>query len=759
MVEDIILSRINEFQDFYDLLIKKSPKGYQPWFFPCSKKGKDPCPEAILKIDSSSKGSWHHASARLTKEQCIQHLKEGYNLGISARKEDPLIIGDIDEEKYLKQIPENVLTVTSRKRGGAHFFGWDKDGSAKLNIPTDEGELRSDNQYVLACGSYVPFDLENEKDKKAFEELSSKAREDPLMGHYTLRNKVPPRELCFEDLPRLYKDKIKLDVLADAKIKQRNEAKSYETQGKYTGLFNLKMSDVIGAIPSNKRVGHPLHESDTDANWSLSKDGNIGHCWRHMVSLNPVQYLCVRGGYSKCVDAGTPHKGRGLSKIQGDKKAYLVAYNEAVKMKLIKPSSSASAVFTKKEQAKIFDEKQPIFFDKSMMFWLWNTEKCFWEISDDIDVLNLVEEQTGRDIISPKNRVEILNSLKQEGRKNIPKDFKPNWIQFKDKIYDIETGESFEASPEYFATNPIDWEVSHDPSTPNMDRIFKEWVGGDYVETLYQIIAYSMLSDYPIHRLFCLIGSGLNGKSCFLKLLKKFIGHENTASTELDRLMSSRFEVTRLHKKLLCLMGETNFTEMKQTAMIKSLTGQDEIPFEYKNRTPFSGENYAKLIIATNNLPSTTDKTEGWYRRWMIIDFPNKFNEKKDILLDIPLEEYNNLATRCLLCLKNLLQAREFAKEGTIEERMKRYEDRSDPIGKFIAEFTTEDYNSYIFKFDFEKRLNQWCEENRFRKIAESTIGRKMKQKGIEVGRREADWLKEGVGNRLRCWEGVKWKE
>ncbi len=435
-----------------------------------------------------------------------------------------------------------------------------------------------------------------------------------------------------------------------------------------------------------------------------------------------------------------------------------LSYKKAIELITKEKTPDASSIFTKKEQANVFHERQPIFYDRSLMFWMWDDEKKFWEISDDIDVLNFIEEKTSRDIINSKNRTEILNSLKQIGRKNIPQKFEPNWIQFKDKVYDIETGRSFEATPFFFSANPIDFEISGKTETPVMDKIFEEWVGKKYVQSLYEIIAYSALSDYPIHRLFCLIGSGLNGKSCFLRLLKKFIGINNTATTELDRLMGSRFEVTRLHKKLVCLMGETNFTEMRQTALIKSLTGQDEIAFEYKNKNLFSDTNYAKLIIATNNLPSTTDKTDGWYRRWMIIDFPNKFTEKKEILDDIPEEEYNNLATKCLEILKDLLEKREFTNEGTIKERMEKYEDRSDPIGKFIREYTEEDFNGFIFKFDFEKKLNQWCDENRFRKVSETTIGRKMKNMGMEVSKRQADWLNEASDKRLRAWDGLKWK-
>jgi len=72
-------------------------------------------------------------------------------------------------------------------------------------------------------------------------------------------------------------------------------------------------------------------------------------------------------------------------------------------------------------------------------------------------------------------------------------------------------------------------------------------------------------------------------------------------------------------------------------------------------------KNYAKILIATNNLPTTTDKTIGFYRRWLIIDFPNQFSEKKDILADIPNEEYNSLALKCVGILKDLLMKRAFS--------------------------------------------------------------------------------------------------
>lgn len=421
----------------------------------------------------------------------------------------------------------------------------------------------------------------------------------------------------------------------------------------------------------------------------------------------------------------------------------------------------AVKVFLPENQAETFNKIQPLFYDKNCNWWLWNFDEYKWEIVDEVDILNMIADNTGRDVISPKERTIILNSLKQSGRKRIPKPIKKTWIQFKNIIYDIVTGEKMDAEPYYFVTNPIPYELEEGNfDTPIMDKIFGEWVGGENIGLLYEIIAYCLIPDYPIHRLFCLIGEGLNGKSCFLRLLKKFIGEENVTATELDTLLSSRFEVTRLYKKLVCIMGETNFSEISKTSILKKLTGQDTIGFEYKNKTPFEDINYAKIIIATNNLPTTTDKTLGFYRRWMIIDFPNRFSEQEDILSMIPEREYRILAFKCVWILKDLLENRKFTNEGTIEERKEKYEAKSNFLEKFIKEFTIENIDSFITKAEFYRKFNDWCKENRHRQVSDTSLGSEMKKLGIETGRK---WLeyRDDKGNHIqaRCWLGLKWRE
>jgi len=350
------------------------------------------------------------------------------------------------------------------------------------------------------------------------------------------------------------------------------------------------------------------------------------------------------------------------------------------------------------ENVKLFYEIQPFFYDKSGLFWFWQKEKYRWEMVDDIDVMVAIDKNLnlmGQSVVSgTKNN--YLEAFRRVGRENIPEEAPKSWIQFKDQVIDLKNNKKFVATPKYFFTNPIPWGIGNSVNTPMIDKLFKEWVGDDYVQTLYEILSYCCLSDYPIHLIICLVGAGRNGKSKFQTLISKFIGEDNVCSTELDTLLNSRFESFKLYKKLVCLLGETNFGTLSKTSLLKKLVGQDLIGFEYKHKKPFDSYNYATIIINSNSLPTSEDTSEGFYRRWLIIDFPNEFPEGKDILETIPEEEYHNLARKIALTLPKLLERGNFTNQGTIEERKQRYMLSSNPIELFITKCCDEKQEAYI---------------------------------------------------------------
>ncbi len=438
----------------------------------------------------------------------------------------------------------------------------------------------------------------------------------------------------------------------------------------------------------------------------------------------------------------------------------IVETTEKEKIKLIQKYSD------KNELAEEFIKKFPLYYDNVRIFWSWNKKRYCWERTDDINILNLIKKSTDANTIKQYERTEIINALMQSARENEPKEPKKTWLQFKDKIVDIQTGKIRKATSKFFINNPIPYSIGKTSRTPMMNKIFKEWVGEDYVQTLFEFIAYLLLPDYPLHKIFILFGDGLNGKSSFQKLIIKFLGKENICSTELDTLLTSKFETTKLHKKLGCIMGETNFNEIRKTSILKKLSGGDLISYEYKRKDLFDDVNYAKLLIATNNLPETADKSVGFFRRIIIIDFPNKFTEKKDIIAEIPEREFNNLANKSIKILKKLLKRREFHKEGTYEEKTLRYEEKSAPLQKFLEEFTEEDFSGHIFKWEFREKLDSWLKRKGYIKISDTELGLKMKRLGIETSRIMASpeyftGEKQGTLNpkQWRAWIGIKWKK
>jgi len=387
------------------------------------------------------------------------------------------------------------------------------------------------------------------------------------------------------------------------------------------------------------------------------------------------------------------------------------------------------------ENAKRFYNSQPYHYDRNGIFWFWNIPGDYWEVIDDTEVMKALDKNMSfyGATITRGIRANYLEAVKRYGRDKIPLPTHPKWVQFKDKAYSLTSRKLYTVTPKYFFANPIPWEIGETDRTPVMDRLIAEWVGKEYVETMYEIIAYCCYTDYPIHLIFCLFGGGRNGKSCFIRLLTKFLGSHNCTSSDLELLSVSRFESFKLYKRLLCTIGETNFNILSKSSIIKRLTGQDTIGFEKKNKDPFDAHNYAKIIIASNSLPSTTDTSEGWWRRWLIIDFPNDFPEGKDILETVPEHEYNNLAKKVTQILPKLLEIGKFSNQGSIEHRKERYIMASNPLPTFIRDHCIVDDTVYIKYNELYAAYRAYLKQNKRRRVNRSEFKMNLEEEGFFV--------------------------
>lgn len=382
----------------------------------------------------------------------------------------------------------------------------------------------------------------------------------------------------------------------------------------------------------------------------------------------------------------------------------------------------------------------PTIFDKNRLWWQWNFQDNQFQGVDETDLLNGMRKAHNLGDHAIQHAKEIIEALRLEARDNILPELPDNMIQFGSKLYDINSGSTMNVlddneQPRYFTTNAIPWELGDSDSTPTIDRLFTEWTGQQGAIALYEILAYCCYRKYPLHIVVALHGSGRNGKGTYLRVLEKLIGKKNIASTDFERLVANpRFETFNMYRKLACVMGETNYSKLKNTSLLKRLSGDDLIAYEKKGSSQFDDHNYATLIIATNSLPRTDDETDGFYSRWIIVDFPNRFPEGKDVAEQITDDEIRNLARKITHVLPKLLEQRSITGAGSIEQRKARYIEVSNPFPRFVAErCVTDDADEYIRYRRLLQAYNAYLREHKRRTIKRKEFSEILDDENFEV--------------------------
>jgi putative DNA primase/helicase len=434
---------------------------------------------------------------------------------------------------------------------------------------------------------------------------------------------------------------------------------------------------------------------------------------------------------------------------------------ERVDVKIIEKSEQDNKKANKKtdkEEAQIaylkmvddFLKENPIHYDKNKMYWSWNWSERIYESVDDTEIMNDLTRTRNIEIneFGEKNR--FLEVIRQHGRRSVFKDLPLNFIQFKDFVVDIETNERFLATPEYFYVNPIPHNLGSCGDTPTIDKFFSQWVDERHIETLYEILAYMMYKRYPIERWFFLLGIGSNGKGKFIELISKYFNKNNVVSTRLDILATSRFETARLYKKSVAVISEANKGKLNNVALLKSLTG-DEIPAERKGIDGFNFINYAKVLIASNTLPETTDESDGFYRRTLLINFPNQFKDTGyDILDEISEEEYEKLGYKLIEILKKLLKSGKFTNEGSIEHKRERFGYVKNPVKNFIKKYYDQNHNeSVVLVSDFINSFTEWRSRMSIHDLEEVNIMKTIKSMGFKTELSNGENSIIGLSNKI----------
>lgn len=126
----------------------------------------------------------------------------------------------------------------------------------------------------------------------------------------------------------------------------------------------------------------------------------------------------------------------------------------------------------------------------------------------------------------------------------------------------------------------------------------------------------------PEQRAVLLHGAAGSGKSLYLRLLESLIPSQfRTSVSPLD--LDSDYKIAALAGKLINLVPEIDKDKSVPSAQFKAITGGDTVSAREPYGKVFSYTPNTACWFNGNFYPTTKDHTEGFWRRWSIINFVN----------------------------------------------------------------------------------------------------------------------------------------
>lgn len=313
-------------------------------------------------------------------------------------------------------------------------------------------------------------------------------------------------------------------------------------------------------------------------------------------------------------------------------------------------------------------------------------------------------------------------------------------INFKNGIL-LENGSLVPHSDEYGFRDMLPYEYDANAVCPAFDKFLDDVMCGDesLKANFLEYTGYALSND-PIwlHKAWVLLGSGENGKSTALDIIRELAGKENYTSVSIGDLKN---EGTRqmLDGKYFNISEETPTRALADSTHFKNLSAGGEINVRQIYKKPYSMRNKAKLIFACNELPGSTDSSQGFFRRFLIMPFKATFSSdpmqikngtakaKDPFIKDKIIQELPGIFNKVRAYYQQVKKRGKFTDSKATDAELEKFKSEVDYTGTWIKENirpgTTED--DYIVSSDLYASYAQEMERMNLEPLHAIAFGRK----------------------------------
>ena len=318
-------------------------------------------------------------------------------------------------------------------------------------------------------------------------------------------------------------------------------------------------------------------------------------------------------------------------------------------------------------------------------------------------------------------RKEVLDYLDVMIRENTAAT-EAHMIAFRNGVLNILDDSFTPFTPDHVITNRIDWDYNPQAYDELTDKTLNKIACNDENIRLLleEATGYCMFRRNELGKAFILTGTGSNGKSTFLNMLRHMLGKRNISSLDLKKL-SDRFSTVMLFGKVANIGDDISDEFVMDSSMFKKIVTGETIDAEQKGQPKFEFEPYVKLFFSANNIPRMGKGRDSAaiLRRLVIIPFEAKFSPTDadyvpfigDKLRSQEAMEY--LIQLGIQGLKRVLDTRTFTRSEKIQKELDEYEESNNPVLGFIRECESDDFQiENTPTSDVYRKYNEYCIAN-----------------------------------------------
>jgi P4 family phage/plasmid primase-like protien len=186
---------------------------------------------------------------------------------------------------------------------------------------------------------------------------------------------------------------------------------------------------------------------------------------------------------------------------------------------------------------------------------------------------------------------------------------------------------TYPSSPDYFSQYCLPFKFDPSAKCPQWDKFVGQISRSDQKDyrfiprLLQQWAGYLFLPNLSKQKFLVCFGTGNNGKSTFVNVLRELIGRQYCSSCQINDFQEVFKYYSSWGKRANIADENESRINDKCEAILKAYTSGESIQWEAKYQPAFSAKPSAKLIFTTNQCPSFGDMSEGLWRRLTIVPF------------------------------------------------------------------------------------------------------------------------------------------